>query len=205
MLRRAPGERSCARRCGGASKVEFHEAGDLPTPLEARPDAVMFLVAAPVGRSVFAPLTFEAGYSAPVSHQNVELLRRVLEAYNARDIEGFIAYCDPDIEFHSAFSAVGGADYHGHDGLRMWHRDVSDVWGGETRVELEAYFDLGEQTLAFYLLHGRGQRSGLAVAMPVALVTRWRKGLIVYVKGYAHRDALSELGVTEDSLEPIEP
>jgi ketosteroid isomerase-like protein len=141
-----------------------------------------------------------------VSHQNVELLRRVIEAYNARDIEAFIAYCDPGIEFRSAFSAVGGAVYHGHDGLRAWHRDVQDVWGDEIRVEPEAYFDLGEHTLTFYLLRGRGQHSGAGVAMPVALVVRWRNGLIVYLKGYAHReDALSELGVAEDSLEPIEP
>ncbi len=141
-----------------------------------------------------------------MSHQNVELLRRVIKAYNARDIEAFIAYCDPGIEFHSAFSAVGGAVHHGHDGLRVWHREVQDVWGGETRVEAEVYFDLGEQTLTFYLLHGRGQHSGAEVAMPVALVARWRKGLIVYMKGYAHReDSLSDLDVSEDSLEPIKP
>jgi hypothetical protein len=141
-----------------------------------------------------------------VSHQNVELLRRVIEAYNARDIEGFVRYSDPGIEFHSAFSAVGGAVYHGHDGLRAWHRDVEDVWGDEIRVEPEAYFDLGERTLTFYLLRGRGQHSGAEVAMPVALVVSWRNSLIVYLKGYAHReDALSELGVAEDSLEPIEP
>jgi hypothetical protein len=41
--------------------------------------------------------------------------------------------------------------------------------------------------------------------MPVALVTRWRDGLIAYMKKYAHKeDALGELGVSE-ALDPIAP
>lgn len=141
-----------------------------------------------------------------MSEENVELLRRLFEAYNARDIEGFIAYCDPGIELETAFAAVGGEVYSGHDGLRTWHRDVNDVWGGAVHVELEAYFDLGERTLAFYVLHARGKHSGVAVAMPVALVVRWHNGLILHAKAYAHReDALGDIGVSEDQLQPITP
>jgi hypothetical protein len=37
-------------------------------------------------------------------------------------------------------------------------------------------------------------------------VCRWRDGLCVYGKQYAHReDALRDLGVSEDALEPIAP
>jgi ketosteroid isomerase-like protein len=141
-----------------------------------------------------------------MSHENVELLRRVIDAYNARDVEGFIAYCDPSIELESAFAAVGGAVYRGHDGLRTFFQDFEDAWGGVVRVEPEAYFDLGEQTLAFYVLHGRGRHSGVEVAMPNALVARWSDDLIVYLKAYAHReDALSDSAVSEDALQPIEP
>jgi hypothetical protein len=52
-----------------------------------------------------------------MSHQNVELLRRAVDAYNTRDIDEFVAHCDPSIEFQSAFSAVGGEVYFGHDGV----------------------------------------------------------------------------------------
>jgi ketosteroid isomerase-like protein len=94
-----------------------------------------------------------------MSESNVELYRRWFEAYNARDFEAFIAYCDPSIEFHSTFAAVSGTVYHGHDGLRKYFRDA-DVWD-EIRGEPEAYFDLGEYSLAFVLFHGRtAQRRG---------------------------------------------
>ena len=138
--------------------------------------------------------------------ENVERLRRAIEAYNARDVEAFIAYFDANVEFHSAFSAVGGAVYHGHDGLRTFFRDFEDAWGGAVRAEPEAYFDFGDHTLALYVLHGRGRHSGVEVAMPNAFVARWREQLIVYLKAYAHReDALADLGVSEAELKPIEP
>jgi ketosteroid isomerase-like protein len=141
-----------------------------------------------------------------VSEQNVELARRAIEAYNAHDLEALIALYDPEIELHSTFAAVGGAVYHGHDGVRKYFRDLEDAWEGAVRIEPEAFFDLGEQTLVFNMLHGRGRQSGVEVAMPVALLARWRDDLIVHFKGYAHReDALRDLGLSEDALEPIAP
>jgi ketosteroid isomerase-like protein len=140
-----------------------------------------------------------------MSERNIELLRRGIEAYNARDIDAFIAYADPSIEFHAAFAAVGGV-YHGHDGVREFFRDIEDAWGDENSLEPEAYFDLGDDTLAFYRLHARGRYSGAEIATPIAHVYRWREGLIVNFKSYLHRgDALSELGVSEHELKPIAP
>ena len=76
----------------------------------------------------------------------------------------------------------------------------------ELRAEPEAFFDLGEQTLMFAVLHGRGRQSGAEVAMPWAAVARWRDGLCVYLKVYAHReDALRDLGVSEEALEEVAP
>ena len=141
-----------------------------------------------------------------MSEQNVELHRRVVEAFNAHDIEAMIAYCDPSIDWHSHFAAVGGAVYHGHDGMRKWWRDLEDIWGDEIRIEPEVYFDVGEHTLTFNALRGRGRQSGAEVALTAAQLLRWRDGLAIRMKGYAHReDALRDLGVSEDALEPIAP
>jgi ketosteroid isomerase-like protein len=141
-----------------------------------------------------------------MSERNVELTRRFFVAYNAHDVEAFSACFDPSAEFQSVFAVVGGAVYHGHDDMPRYFRDVAEAWGDEIRAEPEAYFDLGERTLTFALFHGRGRHSGAQVAMPIALVVTWREDLIVYMKGYVHREeALSDLGVAEDELEPIDP
>jgi ketosteroid isomerase-like protein len=141
-----------------------------------------------------------------MSQENVEVVRAFTDAFNAGDIEGLVACCDPGVEFHSTFAAVGGAIYHGHDGMRRWHRDMKEIWGGEIRSELEAIYDLGENALVFTVLHGRGQQSGVEVGLPAAMVARSRDGRLVYFKGYGHReDALSDMQVSEDALEPIAP
>jgi ketosteroid isomerase-like protein len=140
-----------------------------------------------------------------VSEQNVELHRRSVEAFNRRDLEATLACLDPNVEYHPVLSAIGANVYHGHDGLRDWFEQLDDAWE-ELRVEPEAYFDLGDQTLLFYVLRGRGRHSGAQVAIQGAQVCRWGEGLGVYGKQYAHRaDALSDLGVSEDTLEPIAP
>jgi ketosteroid isomerase-like protein len=140
-----------------------------------------------------------------MSQEDVKLHRRFVEAFNARDVEGLVSYCDPQIELHSTFAEVGGAVYHGHEGIRKWHRDLEEAWGSEISAESEiTYFVLGEYLLGFYELGATGRRSGAEVTLPTAAVARWRDGRLNYFKSYAHReDALRELGVSEDELEPV--
>ena len=142
-----------------------------------------------------------------MSERNIELSRRLVEAFNRREAEAWIAYCDPSIELHPLVQGgVSGNVYKGHDGIRSWQRDLEEAWGEDIRLEPEAYFDLGEYTLGFLMLRGRGGHSGVEVAMASTVVTRWRDGLAVYSKGYGRReDALSDLGVSEDELERIDP
>jgi ketosteroid isomerase-like protein len=141
-----------------------------------------------------------------MSEGNVELQRRALEAFHARDVEAFIACLDASVEYHSVMTVPGGAVYHAHDGVRKYFEDFKDAWGDDFRVAPEAFFDLGEHTLMFYSVHGLGQHSGAEVAMRGAQVCRWRDGLMVYGKAYVHReDALRDLGVSEEELSRFTP
>jgi ketosteroid isomerase-like protein len=113
-----------------------------------------------------------------MSERNIEKWRRWFEAYNERDTERMINYCDPHILFHSAVAVAGGGIYHGHDGMRELHQDFREVWGDEVRFDPEAYFDPGDHGLVFGVLHGRGHRSGVELAVAEAQVTRWPGGLM---------------------------
>jgi len=101
---------------------------------------------------------------------------------------------------------VGGGVYYGHDGMRRWHRDLEGAWGEQIRIQPDVYFDLGEDTLIFFVYHGRGEHSGAEVAMQATSVARWRDGVLTRSTVYLDRaHALRDLGVTEDELEPIAP
>lgn len=138
-----------------------------------------------------------------MSRENLELHRRVVEAFNRGDIEGIVTLCDPGIELRSAVTA---SVYHGHEGVRQWRRDLEEAFGEAIWLEPEAYFDAGEHTITFHLLHGRGRHSGADVTEGFAHVHRWRDGVTVAFRAYARQDdALSDLGVSEDDLERIDP
>lgn len=141
-----------------------------------------------------------------MSQENVKLHGRANQAFNTRDVEAFVACCDPEIELHSAVTVPGGGVYNGHDGVRRWHRDLEDVFGADIRIEPEVFFGLGEYTVTFHVLQGRGQQSGADVATPAAHLCRWRDGRIGYFKGYVHREEVfSDLGLPRDAWQCILP
>jgi ketosteroid isomerase-like protein len=138
--------------------------------------------------------------------RNLQLHRRSVDAFNTRAVEEFVALCDPEIELHSTVTVPGGTVYHGHQGVRQWHRDLEEGWGDELRIEPEAYFAHGDHTISFHRLHGVGRQSGADVVMPAAHLCRWRDDRMVYFKGYAERaQAFADLGVTQEALQAIAP
>jgi ketosteroid isomerase-like protein len=145
-------------------------------------------------------------YKTYVSDSNIELHRRSVAAFNTRDVEAFVAFCDAHIELHSAVTVPGGAVYYGHEGVRRWYRDLAEGWGSDLWIEPERYFAVGESTITFHVLHGRGHASGADVAMHAAHLCRWSDGAMTYFRGYSHReDAFRDLGVSEGDLDPIAP
>ena len=63
-----------------------------------------------------------------MSQGNVELQYRVADAFNRRDIDAFLALCDPDGEFTTRVSELeGGGPYRGHDGVRSWLEDLLGI------------------------------------------------------------------------------
>jgi hypothetical protein len=74
-----------------------------------------------------------------MSQENVEIVRRHLDALNARDLDGYLAGCTDDIELWSLLSALEGP-YVGAEGIRRFFGDVTDAAPDhvKTLVRLEA-------------------------------------------------------------------
>jgi hypothetical protein len=90
--------------------------------------------------------------------------------------------------------------------MRRWNQDFEEVWGDQIRVHPDAYFDLGEQTLAFAMARGQGRHSHVETEMQLAQVATWRDGLMVSLKSHADKqEALTDLGLSEGALQPIAP
>jgi ketosteroid isomerase-like protein len=63
--------------------------------------------------------------------QDIEVVRGIYDAFNARDVEAALAYISPDCELdlRGTASRIGRTEpYRGPDGLRQYFADVEGYW-----------------------------------------------------------------------------
>lgn len=124
-----------------------------------------------------------------MSHENVETLRRAMEAGNRGDHEAALRDVAEDIVFLPARSAFEGG-YHGHEGMRRFWAD-----NDESFELFEVHFtdmrDLGDRVLAIGTVHVRGRAGGVDTEIPAAGVVTFADGKIS--RWEDHRDARSAL------------
>lgn len=58
-----------------------------------------------------------------------ELSRRAWVAVEERDLDGFLAIVDENVEFVSLVAEAEGGAFHGHDGVRAWWESVGESLG----------------------------------------------------------------------------
>jgi len=132
-----------------------------------------------------------------MSQENVEIVRRVAEAWQRDDFEGFLCLLDPEIEWLTGTErGMGSTAYHGHEGVRElwnhWRTEFEDFW-----IESDEIRDLGgERVLNLAQIRFRGPASGIVVESQLALVQTLRDAKIVRSMDYlSHEDALEAVGL----------
>jgi ketosteroid isomerase-like protein len=135
-----------------------------------------------------------------MSRENVEVVRRTIEAWKRDDFETWLSMFDPGVEWHSAQRLVEGAasTYRGIDGMRemwtFWRTEVEDL-----QLEIQAHRDLGDNdVLTLAHLRWRGPASGIMVESPLAMVATVRDGRVVRSMDYlSYDEALEAVGLRE--------
>jgi ketosteroid isomerase-like protein len=120
-----------------------------------------------------------------VTNGNVEVVRRLFEAYAERGIEGVLETMDEDvlIEIPGDLSAEPD-DYAGHDGARRYFDGFAGMLE-DVRYEAIDVFPAGDDVIAHIRLSGRGASSGLDVDLEAFVVHRLANGKIVRIRPYA--------------------
>ena len=100
-----------------------------------------------------------------MSQQNVEIVRRGYERFNDGDIDGFLEFCAPDLEFRDLPDLPGSRVFIGHGAVRGWWSQPHDAFEN-LRFDAEEFFiDAGDRVLV--PTHGTG--CGPAAVLPVEL------------------------------------
>src|SRR5215211_6883860 len=119
-----------------------------------------------------------------MSQENVQIVRRMCEAFLAGDLASALDILHADVTWHGT---IGGLDEqataHGHDeviegfveSLRDWERHS---------LKAEGYIDAGDRVVVLWHEVGRGKASGADVETRTAVVYTVRGDELVEVQGY---------------------
>jgi ketosteroid isomerase-like protein len=132
-----------------------------------------------------------------MSQANMDIAKRVIDAFNRRDIDAIFDCVNPDLEWFPAIPVtLGGGALRGREGIESYIREVDDTWE-EYRVVGQDFRDLGkDQVLVLSQVEGRGAGSRGLVDAAMGQIFDFRDGKISRVRTYLdHGEALRAAGL----------
>jgi ketosteroid isomerase-like protein len=140
-----------------------------------------------------------AGLSASgMSQENLEIVRRGIDAYNRGDLEGVLDDLAPEFGMHpSGRFADTEPVYRGHQGWIDFWNTFQTAWENIT-ISIERIEDLDDRVLTLGTFHGRGRGSGVEVDAESAWLHTIKDGLVVDLRTFATwKEALEATGLRE--------
>lgn len=137
-----------------------------------------------------------------MSEENVDLVRRAVEAFNDGGFEAVDGkFWSDDIVWDASHAKIPGlGTYRGRDEVRKF---FDEDWFAafdfdEWEISAEELIDRGDRVVVMARQHGRGTASGVDVELEFGQVATIRDGMIVQVDTYLDRDkALQAAGSPE--------
>ena len=132
-----------------------------------------------------------------MSLQNVEIVRRHLEALDSETPERALDYMSEDVEF-DASTRPGGKVWHGREGVREALVEWVEIWD-DFRLEFGDLIDAGgDRVVSLWSESGRAKRSGALMSETGATVFTLAGGEIAAVLVSVDREGvLAGLGLAD--------
>jgi ketosteroid isomerase-like protein len=131
-----------------------------------------------------------------MSQENVEIVRRLLEAFNRGDFEAVFKDAAPEFEYDLSRAVGPWRGVYGRDGALSMIREIVESWEW-VRVEPHELIEVGEHVVVPWTMQGAG-RDGIEVEARSTWVCTIRDGLIVRICLYQERgEALEAAGLRE--------
>jgi uncharacterized protein len=131
-----------------------------------------------------------------MSEANVELVRRLLSAFDRAEFEVTLEALDPEVEWQVPPGiAIGQEVYRGRDEVQKGFAEWLAAWD-TYRFEAEEILDHGDHVVVGGMQIGRGRGSGVEVGFPTFHVFTLRDGKITRHRSYRDRaEALEAAGL----------
>jgi uncharacterized protein len=134
-----------------------------------------------------------------MSQENVEVVRRMLQAFSDGGLDAMAEFWDPDIDWRAAEGAIDDVgEMHGPVAVRRYIQDWIDTFD-DFSVVVEELRDVGDdRVLAIQRLSGRAKLSGTETDLRYAVVYTVRDGKIVQGREYMNKQQALEAAGLRD-------
>jgi ketosteroid isomerase-like protein len=130
-----------------------------------------------------------------MSQENVEIIKRELDAFRRGDWESMVEMIDPHISIRTDVNWPEQRIYGRHPAL-AFYQGISASGGSDTRIE--EILDLGDRVLVRLLWHIRGPHSGVEGEQHYSAICTLRDGRVILEEFFLdHENALEALGLAE--------
>jgi ketosteroid isomerase-like protein len=133
-----------------------------------------------------------------MSGENVEVVRRIVDAIRDTRWEEAMRQLAPDIELYGTVGGLTeGSVWRGPKQVRDFFEQDSEAWH-ERRLDAEQFIDAGDCVVVLLHEFRRGKGSGVETETDTAMVYEVCDGRVVRIQGYMDRDeALEAAGLSE--------
>jgi ketosteroid isomerase-like protein len=132
-----------------------------------------------------------------MSQENVEIVRRFMEAYNRRDFEGIIELIDATFEFRSRFVGIESV-HRASEGFPYTYFKMLDEAYDHFEVVVSEFIDAGAAVLTAGHAEWRGKASGAQGETPVLPAFWLRARKVFRAETFTDRaEALETMGLSE--------
>ena len=132
--------------------------------------------------------------------ETVDLVKRLVEAFNRQDLDALAELSDSELEFVSVLTEVdaGGAVFRGPDLWSTYFEHMHETWEGR-RAEDVRIFDAGDdRAAAVFQIVGKGKHSGVSVDQTIGITYEIRQGKLWRMRSYRSSvEALEAVGLSE--------
>jgi ketosteroid isomerase-like protein len=109
-----------------------------------------------------------------MAQADIEVVLESHEAFRRRDLDAFMSYMDPEIEFRSLVLEIEGM-YRGHEGVRSWWENVLAVFP-DWSPRIEDAREVGDRVVARVRAEGSGTGSGISLERDIWQVAQVQAG-----------------------------
>jgi ketosteroid isomerase-like protein len=132
-----------------------------------------------------------------MSQENIERARRGYEAFARGDFDAVLDMMDPEIEAHNPPEVPEAGIQRGREAVRRDWEQTIDLFD-DFSIEVQRYFDAGDQLVVYLLYRGRGRGSSAEVEVRVVHLLTFREGKAIQLRQYLDRSkALEDAGLSE--------